>query len=163
MDPKVWEKVGGQDYVIIDYLKEKEGAINFYVAYYEHQKKGGDFIHSPNLCLPGAGWFIDQNQPRHLAAENPGHRGLKFNELVISKSGVSQLVYFWFQGRDRNFTSEYAAKFYMVWDGLWRRRNDGALVRLTMPLGPKTSLESARLVMDPFALAASRTLEEFLP
>jgi len=40
---------------------------------------------------------------------------LKFNELVISKSGVSQLIYFWFQGRDRNFTNEYAAKFY--WSG----------------------------------------------
>ena len=163
MDPKVWEKVGGQDYVIIKYVKEKEGAIDFYVAYYEHQKKGGDFIHSPNLCLPGAGWFIDQNQTRHLAAENPGHVGLKFNELVISKNGVIQLVYFWFQGRDRNFTSEYAAKFYMVWDGLWHRRTDGAMVRLTMPLGPKTSLESARLVMDPFALKASRTLQQFLP
>jgi exosortase D (VPLPA-CTERM-specific) len=163
MDPKIWERVGGQDYVIIDYVKEKEGLVNFYVAYYEHQKKGGDFIHSPRLCLPGAGWFIDQNRSRQLAVENPGHLGLKFNELLISKSGNSQLVYFWFQGRDRNFTSEYAAKFYMVWDGLWRRRTDGALVRLTMPLGPGASIESARLIMDPFALEASRTLEEFLP
>ncbi|MBW2163169.1 MAG: exosortase-associated EpsI family protein [Deltaproteobacteria bacterium] len=34
----------------------------------------------------------------------------------------------------RNFTSEYAAKFYMVWDGLWRRRTDGALVRLITSL-----------------------------
>jgi exosortase D (VPLPA-CTERM-specific) len=163
MDPKLWERVGGQDYVLIDYAKEKEGPINFYVAYYEHQKKGGDFIHSPNLCLPGAGWFIDENQPRQIGTEDPGQRGLKFNELVISKNGVSQVVYFWFQGRDRNFTSEYSAKFYLVWDGLWRRRTDGALVRLTMPLGPETTLESARRILDPFALKASRTLQEFLP
>jgi len=163
MDPKIWERVGGRDYVIIDYVKEKEGAINFYVAYYEHQKKGGDFIHSPNLCLPGAGWFINQNRQRQLEAEEPGHRGLRFNELVISKNGVIQIVYFWFQGRDRNFTSEYAAKLYLVWDGLWRRRTDGALIRLIMPLGPKTTLESARLVLDPFALNASQTLQKFLP
>jgi exosortase D (VPLPA-CTERM-specific) len=163
MDAKLWEKVGGQAYVMIDYVKEKEGLINFYVAYYEHQKKGGDFIHSPRLCIPGAGWYIDQNRERQLTAANPGHLELKFNELVISKDGVRQLVYFWFQGRDRNFTSEYAAKFYMVWDGLWRRRTDGALVRLTMPLGPGASVESARLVMDPFALSASQKLLEFLP
>jgi exosortase D (VPLPA-CTERM-specific) len=163
MDPKIWERVGGQDYVMIDYVKEKEALVNFYVAYYEHQKKGGDFIHSPRLCLPGAGWFIDENRPRQLAGENPGHRELKFNELVISKDGENHLVYFWFQGRDRNFTSEYAAKFYMVWDGFWRRRTDGALVRLTMPLAPGTTVESARLIMDPFALNASRTLQEFLP
>ncbi|MCD6197940.1 MAG: exosortase-associated EpsI family protein, partial [Deltaproteobacteria bacterium] len=42
-----------------------------------------------------------------------------------------QLIYLPFLS---NFTSEYAAKFYMVWDGLWRRRTDGALVRLITSL-----------------------------
>jgi len=163
MDPKIWKQVGGQHYVIIDYVKENKAPINFYVAYYEYQKKAGDFIHSPKLCLPGAGWFIKQNRVRRLASEDPGHAGLNLNELVVSRGEEKELVYYWYQGRNRNFTSEYAAKFYMVWDGLWHRRTDGALVRVITPLLPNRTVSEQRRTLDAFALAASRTLQRFLP
>ncbi|MEW6664886.1 MAG: VPLPA-CTERM-specific exosortase XrtD [Thermodesulfobacteriota bacterium] len=166
MDPKIWAAVGGQDYVLIDYRKENREIINFYVAYYEYQRKAGDFVHSPRLCLPGAGWFIEQNHVRNLRG-TAGGRGedthLELNELVIQKNDMKQLVYFWYQGRGRNFTSEFAAKFYMVWDGIWRRRTDGALVRLVMPLQGRLTPDEARRILDPFALAARKTLENYLP
>ena len=74
-----------------------------------------------------------------------------------------QLVYFWYQGRDRNFTNEYAAKFYMVWDGIWRRRTDGALVRLVMPLASAEQADDGRKILDPFAVKISRELDQYLP
>ncbi len=166
MDPQIWERVGGQDYVIIDYHKDNRSPVNFYVAYYEYQRKAGDFVHSPRLCLPGAGWYIEKNHVRHLSKDgNKKAAGpvLKFNELVTSKSGTRQLVYFWYQGRGRNFTSEFAAKFYMVWDGLWRRRTDGALVRLIMSFGQGETLDEARHTMDHFALVVTHMLEDYLP
>lgn len=166
MDPEVWQKVGGQDYFLADYDLEGPAPINFYVAYYEYQKKAGDFIHSPKLCLPGAGWFIDLNHVREidsLDGQGVSHK-LKFNELIIRKGDRAQLVYFWYQGRDRNFTSEWAAKFYMVWDGIWRRRTDGALVRLVMPLVSDDQVDPARQSMDRFALEAFQVLDrDFLP
>jgi EpsI family protein len=73
------------------------------------------------------------------------------------------MTYYWYQGRDRNFTSEYDAKFYMVWDGLWRRRTDGALVRLFMRLPQDMTLEEGRQILDSFALAASKELQQYLP
>ena len=42
----------------------------------------------------------------------------------------NQLVYYWFEGRGRNITNEYLAKWYIFWDSLTRSRTDGALVRL---------------------------------
>jgi exosortase D (VPLPA-CTERM-specific) len=162
MDAQTWEQVGGQAYLNIDYLRENAAPINFYVAYYEYQRKAGDFIHSPKLCLPGGGWFIERNSRRRLA-HNPGNAALKFNELVIEKGGMRQLTYYWYQGRGRNFTSEYDAKFYMVWDGIWRRRTDGALVRLIMPLLSDMSVEEGRRVLDAFALEASSELKQYLP
>ena len=169
MDAEMWEKVGGQEYVLINYRKPEALPVNFYVAYYEFQKKAGDFIHSPRLCLPGSGWFIDSNTERTIW-DSPGSDGtrlqtepLRLNELIISKDGVSQLAYFWYQGRGRNFTSEYAAKFYMVWDGLFRRRTDGALVRLVMPLRKDSEAGEERRVLDEFALLAARHLDEYLP
>jgi EpsI family protein len=108
---------------------------------------------------------MDAARVRSLARRTDGEMAspLKFNDLVMSKNGQYQLVYYWFQGRDRNFTSEYAAKFYMVWDGIFRRRTDGALVRLVMPLPSKETLPQAREEMDRFAIFASNTLDQFLP
>ena len=82
---------------------------------------------------------------------------------MAQKNNMRQLVYFWYQGRGRNFTSEFAAKFYMVWDGIWRRRTDGALVRLIMPLKEKDNLENARGLLDAFALGVAEKLEDYLP
>ena len=81
----------------------------------------------------------------------------------MEKNGAWQLAYFWYQGRDRNFTSEWAAKFYMVWDGIFRRRTDGALVRLIMPLGAQEQVPAARRELDRFALLTARTLDTYLP
>ncbi|MFO7716929.1 VPLPA-CTERM-specific exosortase XrtD [Desulfosarcina sp.] len=165
MEAEIWAQVGGQEYTIIDYSQPGKPPINFYTAFYEYQKKGGDFIHSPRLCLPGAGWHIHTNRVRTLQTDSPGAYGgrLQINELIIEKNGYWQLSYFWYQGRGRNFTNEYAAKFYMVWDGIFRRRTDGALVRLIAPMASKEQVEEVRGDLDRFAVLTSRTLDEFLP
>jgi len=166
MDPALWKQVGGQEYLIIDYHKEGKRPVNFYVAYYEYQRKAGDFIHSPRLCLPGEGWFVESDQVRHIPAGTEGNspaRGLRINELIISKNDTRQLAYFWYQGRGRNFTNEFEAKFYMVWDGLWRRRTDGALVRLVTPLSSAKEETEARRMLDGFAVRLAGLLEEYLP
>lgn len=165
IDTVMWERVGAQSYVLINYKKPGQPTINFYTAHYEHQRKAGDFIHSPKLCLPGAGWFVQSNQPRSLRTARAGRDGrtMKFNELLIEKVDKRQLVYFWYQGRDRNFTSEYAAKFYMVWDGIFRRRTDGALVRLIMPLPPEMTVDAGRKILDHFATPAFVELNNYLP
>jgi exosortase D (VPLPA-CTERM-specific) len=166
MEERIWEQVGGQEYVMIDYLNGGQPPVNFYAAYYEYQRKAGDFIHSPKLCLPGAGWHIQESRIRRLNAGDPAFRrngGLVFNEIVIQKPGVNQLVYYWYQGRGRNFTNEYLAKFYMVWDGIFRRRTDGALVRLIRPIDANETLADARQILDSFAVFVSRELTEYLP
>jgi exosortase D (VPLPA-CTERM-specific) len=163
MDPEIRKLVAAQDYAMLDYRKAGQNPIAFYAAYYEHQKKAGGFAHSPRFCMPGAGWFIEENRERRIGAGSGAGGRLRFNEMVIEKSGERHLVYFWYQGRGRNFTSEYAAKLYMVWDGLFRRRTDGALVRLMSPLEPGQQIDHIRPAMDSFALAAFQALEAHLP
>lgn len=166
MESLIWERVGGQDYVLVNYQKDGSPPVSFYSAYYEYQRKAGDFIHSPKLCLPGAGWFIEQNHVRQVKNEGgqPIYGGeIAFNELVISKDNHRQLVYYWYQGRGRNFTNEYLAKFYMVWDGIFRRRTDGALVRLVRSIAPRETVADARKILDEFVLFTSRELETFFP
>lgn len=166
MPSEIWSQVGGQAYVMVEYNKEGYSPMEFYAAYYESQRKAGDFIHSPKLCLPGAGWFIENNGVRRLkfSGSSPGFGSeLAFNELVINKNGFRQMVYYWYQGRGRNFTNEFMAKFYMVWDGIWRRRTDGALVRLVMPVTPDLKISDCRNQLDNFALTVSKELNVYLP
>jgi exosortase D (VPLPA-CTERM-specific) len=166
MDDATWEYVGGQDYVQIDYFKPGELPVNFYVAYYELQNQGAKFFHSPKLCLPGAGWHIDRSEVRKIKMPVDGassRKTLKFNEMILSKGESRQIVYYWYQGRGRNYTSEYTSKFLMAWDGLTRGRTDGALVRLVRTIKEENDIEHARQILDGFAAFTSEELERFLP
>ena len=51
MDESIWNSVGGQDYIEVNYLKDGAQPVNFYTAYYEYQRKAGDFVHVPKVCL----------------------------------------------------------------------------------------------------------------
>ena len=88
---------------------------------------------------------------------------IKFNEIVVAKNDAKQLVYYWYQGRDRNFTSEYTAKFFPVLDGMFRRRTDGALVRLVMPIYEGNTVEDAQETLDMFALMVTKELSDHFP
>jgi len=169
IDAEIWERVGGQDYIMIDYRKPAQMPVDFYAAFYTHQRKAGSFIHSPKLCLPGSGWHIEAQRTRTIIQDNTAAAqetgSLSINELVINKNDCRQLVYYWYQGRGRRLTNEYMAKLTMVWDGIWKRRTDGALVRLMTPLqgSDATSIASGRLTLDRFARFACRQLNEHLP
>ena len=166
MDPLIWDRVGAQEYIMIDYQSEEKRPVEFYTAFYEYQRKLGDFVHSPKLCLPGAGWYIQQSSVRELVTHGSIKgvgKKLKFNELVVEKNGLKELVYYWYQGRGRNFTSEYSEKFYLALDGVFRRRTDGALVRLITHIPAGRSFVDARKTLDTFALSVSKELGEYLP
>jgi EpsI family protein len=68
---------------------------------------------------------------------------------------------YWYQGRGRAEASEYWGKIYTVIDSVLRRRSDGALVRVTVPLGDSepAAVESAK---DLSAKAAA-AIKEFVP
>ena len=76
-------------------------------------------------------------------------RDVKVDRGVIILIIISnQLVYYWFEGRSRNITNEYMAKWFVFWDSLTRQRTDGALVRLVtfVPEGSDIALADQRLV-----------------
>ena len=60
-------------------------------------------------------------------------------------------------------TNEYAVKWYLFQDALTRNRTDGALVRLTLPLGDADSLEAADAELAAFAAQALPRLAASLP
>jgi EpsI family protein len=110
--------------------------VDLFVAYYATQRSGHT-IHSPLNCLPGTGWeWVDRRRER--VALEPG-REIDINGNVARKNGEQSLVYYWYQSHGRATASEYRNRLLLVQDALTLHRSDGALVRVTAPVLPRSA------------------------
>ncbi|MGI9315875.1 MAG: VPLPA-CTERM-specific exosortase XrtD [bacterium] len=151
------------DYVIANYGRPGDSyGIELYVAYYESQRKGAS-VHSPRACLPGGGWEITEFDQFNVEDVGPEPGGMNINRAVISLRENRQLVYYWFQQRDRILTNEYMVKWYIFWDALTRNRTDGALIRLVTTVPEGMDIKEADERMQAFLKEMDPTLAYYLP
>jgi len=148
------------DYIMMNYQNPQGQDVDFYVAYYESQRKG-ETAHSPETCLSGSGWTFEQSG-RAVFPLNNGQI-MKTNRAFISKSGMKQLTYFWFPQRDRILTSLVQVKLYSFWDALTRQRTDGALVRIITPIYPNEEEMDAEARLQGFTKQVVPVLNGFMP
>ena len=146
------------DYLLRDFRKSDGRVANFYVGYYETQRSGVTY-HSPLNCLPGSGWML--SAPGRATISLPDGSSFVANKYVIQNGDYKSLMVYWYQGRGRNVASEYWGKVYTVLDSVRLRRSDGALVRVTVPIG-SSEAEAEKSAIE-FASAASAVLPEFVP
>ena len=150
------------DYILATYASGSHRPVNFYASYYGAQIKG-NAAHSPRACIPGDGWeILGLTQVRVPGAMVNG-LPVEANRVVIRKGGQRTLVYYWFQGRGRVVTNEYAVKLYNLWDAIFRNRSDGAMVRLVTMIDPAESEEAADARLTEFANESVRLLDDYLP
>lgn len=147
LDQQTLDILGPGEFLVRDYENEDspQPSINLYIAYFPSQK-AGDTIHSPNHCLPGAGWVPTSREVVQIPA--PDGSLFPANRYVVAKTGERQLVLYWFQGHGRQVASEYWAKYYLVSDAVRINRSDGGLVRLMTPMmnGESADAAEARLM-----------------
>jgi exosortase D (VPLPA-CTERM-specific) len=155
LSPDVIKKLGMDDYLLADYFSEEHVApVNFYVAYYESQRKGVS-PHSPRVCIPGGGWEI--SELKRISVN--GHPA---NRVIIKKGEYRQLVYYWFQGHGRIVANEYINKWYLFQDALVKNRTDGALVRYVTAVSPDETLDVADSRILDFMTKADAELVNYI-
>lgn len=135
LDDRVVDKLGMTDYLFVNFTRIDRNIVNVYVAYYESQRKGQS-PHSPRVCIPGGGWEISEFNRTEVAGE-------PINRVIIKNGDQEQLVYYWFQGRNRQIANEYLNKWFLFKDALLENRTDGALVRYVTPILPGESHQDA--------------------
>lgn len=135
LDDRVVDKLGMTDYLFANFTGIDRNIVNIYVAYYESQRKGVS-PHSPRVCIPGGGWEIAEFNRTEV-------NGKPINRVIIKNGDQEQLVYYWFQGRDRQIANEYLNKWYLFKDALLENRADGALVRYVTPILPGETHQNA--------------------
>lgn len=151
-------QLGVDDYINRQYTTGASAPpISIYVGYYASQRQG-DTIHSPQNCLPGAGWqpvFSDRG------TVHAGARAFPVNRFVIQKGMDRQAVLYWYQGRGRIVANEFANKGWLMLDAARLRRTDGGLVRIITPID--STREAAFATLAAFSAALFPHLSAHLP
>ncbi len=148
------------DYVQRDYYAADGRTAALYIGYYATQRTGATY-HSPLNCLPGSGWTL--NDAAHVLVTPAGGTAHAFeaNRYVIQNGADRELLIYWYQGRGRATASEYWDKVYTVFDSARRRRSDGAMVRVLVPV--VHSDEEALATATAFAAQIAPELSRFVP
>ncbi len=161
LEPEVLKTLDLTDYLLADYVSGQGAPVNFYVAYYESQRKGSS-PHSPTVCLPGGGWQI-VSMSRQIYQGNGASEPFEFNRVVIRKGKLRQLVYYWFDERGRVMADEYRVKWYLFRDALLNHRSDGALVRVITGLREGEAAADADRRINDFLAGALPLLPAYVP
>ena len=159
---EILKSLWADDYVQIRFQNQKTGnVLLLFVPYYEYQGTRHT-AHAPVSCLVGGGFAP---RSRKIIERNfPGSFGkVKIRQMLLEKNRQLLLSNYWFQQRGRLIVSEYWNKWYLFCDSVAKRRTDGALVRLEMPLRAGQNIEDAQAVLDSFIWELMKILPEYVP
>jgi EpsI family protein len=130
-DESIVRALAVDDYVNRMYEDETREQVGLYIGYVKRQRTD-ESLHSPQNCLPGAGW-----QPLasdHLWLTSRDGRPTEVNRYLVQKGLNRQVVLYWYQSHGRTIASEYKARIDMVVDAIYLHRTDAALVRINTPI-----------------------------
>jgi EpsI family protein len=132
LDQQTADVLRADDYLSRYYVRQDGRAAALYVGYFATQRTGATY-HSPLNCLPGSGWTM--NEPGLIKiTPADGSSPFEANRYIIQNGDDRQMLIYWYQGRGRIIASEYWGKIYTVLDSVRRRRSDGAIVRVMVPV-----------------------------
>ncbi|MDE1178111.1 MAG: EpsI family protein [Edaphobacter sp.] len=134
--------------------------VGVFIGYFATQRTGQS-IHSPQHCLPGAGWSFESSG--YTTIEDVNGKSYNVGEYVINNGESRQFVIYWYQAHGRSIANEYRAKAYMLADAIRYNRTDGALVRVITPIAPNESIEAARARATRFTARMTPFLPQFIP
>jgi EpsI family protein len=162
IDKGTADVLGPGDFLLRDYENQDtdEPPVYLFIAYFPSQRTG-DTMHSPQNCLPGAGWQPVERQTVTLQFGNAPP--FPTNKYVIQKGLSRQIVLYWYLAQGHAIASEYRAKIHLVLDAIRTNRSDGALIRLSTPTLPGESSEVAMQRLQAFAGLAVPQLDAFIP
>jgi EpsI family protein len=157
-DAETEKVLRADDYLSRNFVSSDRTA-SLYVGYYATQRNGATY-HSPLNCLPGSGWVMS-DPARITITPIGGGASFEANRFVIANGRERALMIYWYQGRGRAVASEYWGKIFTVLDSVRRRRSDGAMVRVMVPVG--NSQDDAQKTAVEMASQAAAQLTDFVP
>jgi EpsI family protein len=134
--------------------------IGLYIGYFPTQRTGQS-IHSPQHCLPGAGWtFLSSGVTEFTDARGKAY---SVGDYLITDGNSNQEVLYWYQMHGRSIANDYKAKLYTLADSIRYGRTDAALVRIITPVLANETRDEARNRAIAFTQQIVPDLPEYVP
>lgn len=131
-----------------------------FIGYFPTQRTGQS-IHSPQNCLPGAGWSFESSGVTQLT--DAADKKYTVGEYLIANGSSTQEVLYWYQLHGRSIAGDYAAKLYTLADSVRYGRTDAALVRVITPVEPGEERQQAHARAVGFAEQIAPLLPAYVP
>lgn len=161
IEDRVLDVLGKGDFLNRVYTRgDSTPSIGLFIGYFPTQRTG-QAIHSPQHCLPGAGWTFESSKYASITATDG--KPYQVGEYVISNGESKQFVLYWYQSHGRSIANEYVSKAYMIADAIRLNRTDGALVRVITPITANETVDSARDRAVKFTGMMATQLPRFIP
>jgi len=103
------------------------GMISVYIAYYQDMK-ASDLAHAPEVCYPGQGWKILSNQGINI---NLLGRDIKVKRMYIERNMEHEVVYSWWQTREKIIPSNSLYRLHQVINKISQRGTASIWVRVS--------------------------------
>ncbi len=134
--------------------------VGLYIGYFPTQRTGQS-IHSPQHCLPGAGWTFVSSGVTDFT--DPTGKSYSVGDYLITDGNSNQEVLYWYQMHGRSIANDYKAKLYTLADSIRYGRTDAALVRIITPVLTNESRIEARNRAIAFAEQIVPDLPAYVP
>jgi EpsI family protein len=134
--------------------------IALFIGYFPTQRTGQS-IHSPQNCLPGAGWTF-QSEGIVVLTDATG-KTYRVGDYLIANGSATQEVLYWYQMHGRSIANDYKAKLFTLEDSIRYARTDAALVRITTAVGQGEDRAEARKRVTDFAERLTPLLPAYVP
>lgn len=134
--------------------------VDVLIAYYPTQRNGQS-IHSPQNCLPGAGWNFETSGTVTFADAGKTMRTVA--EYQVSNGSARMEVLYWYRTRGVDIASDYRAKATLMLQAVRDGRTDGGLVRLMTPIQPGETQGNARARALALAVSLDPILKAYVP
>src|SRR6056297_2101165 len=161
--PAVERILAADDYHAVQFGQSPSSpTIDFFTAWYEDLAENG-VMHTPEICLPGAGWEIAKVEMVDLSGELGLNSPYEVNRIIIQKGSARSLVYYWFTHMGHAIPRSASAKFSVLTRGVMAGRSDGAIIRLISPIGEGQSEDVAEAQMNDLLKELLTELPRFIP
>jgi EpsI family protein len=134
--------------------------LELYIAYFPTQRTGQS-IHSPQNCLPGAGWTFQSSGITEFT--DATGKTYRVGEYLITNGSTTEEALYWYQMQGRSIASDYKAKLYTLAESIRYGRTDAALVRIITPVIPGEDTLEAHNRLVGFARQLTPLLPAYVP
>ncbi len=161
--PDVERGLSADDYHAVQFSRAPdEPRLDFFSAWYRDLSEDG-VQHTPEICLPGAGWEIAEVKRVDLSGDLGLDNAFRVNRVILQKGEERMLVYYWFTHMGRAIPSNAGAKISVLTRGVFASRLDGAILRIISPISEDHPEAEAEALMLDLLRSTLPHMPRFIP